>query len=300
MPEGAYFCGECGTLVNQAETVAQEPQQGNNNAWEQQESVQQAAETPCYCTNCGAAVSANEGFCGNCGARIDEIGDFNPVYAGNAVPTGQKSNKGLIIAVIVLAAILVIGIAAVFMFIIYPQMSGNTAPSPETTIIPAATEAPVATPEPTPTPTPIPPPKFTGVTASSTRGVDYTKGTAVYYPATNMLDGDVTTCWSCDRNIELTPTVRLYADTPQHVTGIKMSNGYFKSEETYTRNRRITKVRVSYNGGSQEVDMSIDMYRVMKDIVLPAPVDTDYIEIKVLESYSGDWKDVCISEIEVY
>ena len=79
-----------------------------------------------------------------------------------------------------------------------------------------------------------------------------------------------------------------------------MSNGYFKSEATYTRNRRITKVIVEYEGGSKVQDFDINMYRVMQDVKFDAPADTTYVRIRVLDSYYGDWKDIAISEVEVY
>ncbi|MBQ3426404.1 MAG: protein kinase [Clostridia bacterium] len=143
-------------------------------------------------------------------------------------------------------------------------------------------------------------PVFDHVSASSTRGTDYTSGVAVNYFPEYAVDGDYSTAWSSDRFIELTPTITLSSETKQHVSGVRMSNGYFKSETTYVRNRRITKVSVEYEGGSKTQEMSINMYRVMQDIEFDEPVDTTYIKIHVLESYYGDWKDINISEIEVY
>ncbi|MBR0366442.1 MAG: protein kinase, partial [Clostridia bacterium] len=143
-------------------------------------------------------------------------------------------------------------------------------------------------------------PVFNHISASSTRGTDYTSGVAVNYYPEYAFDGDYTTAWSSDRHIELTPTIILSAETKQHVSGVRMSNGYFKNENTYVRNRRITKVRVEYEGGGVTQKMDINMYRIMQDIEFEKPVDTSYIKIQVLESYYGDWKDIAISEIEVY
>ena len=92
----------------------------------------------------------------------------------------------------------------------------------------------------------------------------------------------------------------LFADTKQYVTGIKLANGYFKSEETYRRNRRITKVMVEYEGGQKTQSFGIDQYRIMQDVRFDAPVMTSYIKVHILDTHYGDWKDICISEIEVY
>ncbi len=158
--------------------------------------------------------------------------------------------------------------------------------------------------EPTPTvtaaPTPPPAPVFTGVEASSTRDTDMTSGSPVEYFPVYAIDGNPATAWSADRNISLKPTLTLTAETRQHVTGIRMSNGYFKSEQTYTRNRRITKVMVEYEGGQKTQEFGIDQFGIMQDIRFDAPVDTTYISIHVLETYYGDWEDICISEVQVY
>lgn len=205
----------------------------------------------------------------------------NPQYPSN----NPQNNNGIKIALI--AAVSVIALMAIVAVIIFGASKLNKAePSP------SPTPAPVAT---------VPPkPVFPHLSASSTRGTDYTSGSAVNYYPEYAVDGDVTTAWSSDRNIELTPTLTLSADSKQHVSGIKMANGYFKSESTYTRNRRITKVLVEYEGGNKMQDLDINMYRVMQDIKFDAPTDTSYIRIRVLDSYYGDWKDIAVSEIEVY
>ncbi len=144
------------------------------------------------------------------------------------------------------------------------------------------------------------PPVFTVAEGSSTRGTDYTSGSPVEYYPSFAIDGKMETAWSANREISVNPRFTLKADSPQHVKGIKMTNGYCKSENTYTKNRRITKVKVEYEGGEVIKDMSIDNYRTMIDIPFNAPVDTSYITIYVLDTYYGAWKDICISEIEVY
>lgn len=200
----------------------------------------------------------------------------------------QRNDNGIKIALIIMGAVIVV-VATVIAVLLFSGLSDkDTSP----TSAPAVT----STPQPTVPPAPV----FTSVSATSTRGTDYTSGVGINYYPEYAIDGDYTTAWSSDRNIELTPTITLSSSTKQHVTGIKLANGYFKNENTYTRNRRITKVLVEYEGGSKIQDLDINQYRVMQDIKFDAPADTSYISIKVLESYYGDWKDIAISEIEVY
>ena len=200
----------------------------------------------------------------------------------------KKKSAGLIAAVsamAVVAAAIIVGI-----ILMLASSGGDELAKNETIAAPTAA----------PTPTLPPPPAFTENSASSTRGADYTAGYANYYYASYAVDGDMTTAWSCDRNIELTPTYMFRAPTRQHVSGVKLTNGYCKSSQTYYKNRRVTRVEISYEGGSQIADLQQDAYRVMQDIPLTAPADTAYISIRVLDSVYGDWKDIAISEISVY
>lgn len=202
----------------------------------------------------------------------------------------KNNNAKLIIIIAVAAFVLVIGIICAIIFGSLFAGGLSETPTPVPTTVPTAAAA-ATTP---------PAPVFSHISASSTRGTDYTSGKSVNYYPEYAFDGDVTTAWSSDRNIEITPTITISADTKQHVNGIKMANGYFKSEQTYTRNRRITKVLVEYEGGSKTQDLDINQYRVLQDIKFDAPADTSYIKIHVLDSVSGDWKDIAISEIQVY
>ena len=218
--------------------------------------------------------------------------DPGPMPGPQPTPAPQSSKAPIVILISALGAVAVI-LIIVLLLVMNNSGSGGKKPSNDD-IITTTTAAPTAA------PTPAPAPKFETVSASSTRGVDYTAGYANYYYASYACDGDFATAWSCNRDVELTPTITLSSASKQHVNGVKIANGYFKSEQTYTRNRRITKVMVSYDGGSKTVELSKNSYRVMQDIPLDNPVDTSYISIKVLETVYGDWKDVSISEISVY
>ena len=168
----------------------------------------------------------------------------------------------------------------------------------EKIIVVTTTQAPVAVS--TPAPTSVPAPSFNNISASSTRGADYTSGHAITYELQKAFDGSFETAWSCDRDYEITPTITLKANTPQYVSGVRIANGYFKSEATYQYNRRITKFEIDYDGGNTVYSCGIDQYRIMQDIKFEHPVCTSTLAIKVLETVDGKWHDVSISEIEIY
>ena len=292
LADGAYFCPECGNIVGSSEnngnnySGASNTSTGDNNgSVYTSHNVSAAGNSQINrCPKCGTPAGSGEMYCKACGQRLTETIITNK---------NKKDNAGLVVGLGVAAGVMLLCsvFAAVMLFgdVLKNGIQSAQAPTPS----PTATDVPV-------TPTPYQQPVFTQVSASSVRSVDYTSGSAVYYPVEYAVDGDYSTCWSSNRNYEITPTLTLSAPTPQHVTGIRLANGYFKSVETYTRNRRITKAEIIYEGGRKIVDMSIDNYRVMQDIPLDAPADTTYIQIHVLETYYGDWKDVCISEVEVY
>ena len=222
------------------------------------------------------------------GAAVNTVGGFG---TENAVPVKKNNLLPVLIIVMSVVAALAVGIT---IFGIVSSRSGGV------DIVGNDDVTPVYTPISTSSPTNPPAPSFPNVSASSTRGADYTAGYANYYYVSYICDGDYTTAWTCNRNVELTPSITFTAPTKQHVSGIKMANGYFKSEQTYTRNRRISKVMVTYEGGSKTVDLNINSYRIMQDIPFDTPADTSYVAVKVLDTVYGDWKDVAISEIEIY
>lgn len=207
-----------------------------------------------------------------------------PPWVYNPQPQKKSKVSPAVIFAAILGALSITFAVSVLFIVLSGSAAENNDPLPSSTAIATAAPKPV----------------FSKVEASSTRNTDYTSGAAVNYFASYAVDGNPATAWSANRNVSLTPTLTLKADTKQHVSGIKLANGYFKSQQTYTRNRRITKVRVEYEGGSKEQSLSLDSFGVMQDIKFDSPADTAYINIQVLETYDGDWHDICISEVTVY
>lgn len=274
--DDATFCGVCGYIV-----VQKTPNTDNNI-----NNINDNNER--HCPSCGAAVSQDDKYCEKCGTYIAEnISNQNNNYS-------HTEKKSYVIPIVIAASACVIIISIIIIVMLLMNSNNNSIDDEVSSTNVAQTLAPTVQ------PTPIPTPVFTKIEASSTRGTDYTSGSAVEYFPSYAIDGDYNTAWSANRNVSLNPYITLSADTPQYVTGVRVANGYFKNESTYTRNRRITEFSIEYQGGQKIYSCGIDQYRIMQDIRLDTPVMTSYITVRVLDTYYGDWKDIAISEIEVY
>lgn len=272
--DGDMFCPECG--------LKQEPMQYMHHK---------------VCQYCGTQLENGAGFCQNCGTKVGAPASVPPrsnsVNGYNTYTQKQSGNTATVILIVALVLVIAVG-AGLVIYMLYGRNVNNS--QSETSV---AVESDVSTEAPTPAP---PPPCFDWVSASSTRNydVDGTTGEICHYYPEYAVDGDMRTAWTPDRNRDSRPTFTLNANDNQYVSGIRMTNGYCKSEKTYTKNRRITRVRVSYNGGEKEATFGIENYRTMLEVLFDEPVYTNYITITVLDSYYGDWKDIAISEIEVF
>ncbi len=263
------FCPECGSKI--------EVQYNASQGYQRQ-----------FCPDCGTEVLENDMFCPGCGRNIKAAEPVINTYTQPVKPKGNGSAAAVIIA-IVAVLLLVVGVVLIAFRFIKP----NETETAEVTQTPSQTESVTEAPS---------IPVFTSITASSTRGYDKDNSTGeiVYYYPSYISDGDFTTAWSSNRNIELTPTITFSSNEKQRVSGIRMTNGYCKSVKTYTKNRRITRVHIKYEGGEVTQSFGLENYRNMIDIPFGKTVDTNYVSIQVLDSQYGEWKDIAISEVEFY
>ena len=248
------------------------------------------------CQKCNSPMAPDDMFCPMCGtpAVSQRVSDrttpmqsvspqsapihteYDPRYVQR-----PKNNGGLIAAVIIISALIVCMLIFMFTFFVLNKDDANNVSTSD-----AVYTAPV----------------FNLVTASSTRSydVDTSNNQVVYYFDEYVMDGDLSTAWTPDRSIDPTPYITIYADKNQTVHGIRMTNGYCKSEKTYTKNRRISKVRITYNGGEVIKSFGANHYREMIDIPFNEVAYTNYVTVQVLDAYYGEWNDIAISEIEIY
>ncbi len=245
------------------------------------------------CSKCNAPLMEGDLFCPICGEPVAQKPHtepapqpmppqqpvYNPVYTNQ--PVMKKSNGGMIVAIVLAVVAIIAAIIAIVALAM--DSSDNDSESLPTEIV---YQAPV----------------FDYVVGSSTRSydVDSTTNQRVYYYEDYAMDNDMTTAWTPNRNTDPVPSITLRANEKQYVSGIKMTNGYCKSEKTYTKNRRIAKVRITYSGGETIAEFGTNHYREMIDIPFGKTVETDYISIHILDAYYGEWNDIAISEIDVY
>ncbi len=144
-------------------------------------------------------------------------------------------------------------------------------------------------------------PQFTYAAASSVRSnMQDSSGNTVNYSPNNVLDGNNSTCWAMDVTTGIEPSITLRSNETQYVSGVKFSNGYFKSQKLYDANRKITKVQILYEGGSKTYSCSSSQYMVLQDVKFDSVISTSYITIKILESTDAAYSDICISTVEAY
>ncbi len=237
-----------------------------------------------YCNNCRTPLESGDMFCPNCGTPVPQAPPqqtYNePAYYQPAMP--QKKSNALQIVAIVLASIAALVATGVIIWMIASDNEGGNSAEVENNV--------------------IYPPSFEYITGSSTRGpdVDTSLGETCYYYEYYATDGRMDTAWTPNRNTDTSPSIKLHSSKKQTVSGIRMTNGYCKSEKTYTKNRRIRKVRITYEGGETIAEFGSNHYREMLDVPFGKTVETDFINIEILDSYYGAWLDIAISEIEAY
>ena len=137
----------------------------------------------------------------------------------------------------------------------------------------------------------------------TTVAVSSTVANAAILPE-HLVDGKLATAWN-SRTGELAGAwiaVRVPADA--RVRAIKLTVGFTltdKRGDLFTMNPRIKKVRVS-RGGKVLIEKALDIAnRSLQEIAIDQP-GGDF-EIRVLEVEPGskkDWREVCVSELEVW
>ena len=175
----------------------------------------------------------------------------------------------------------------------------GTSASPATTIGPTTTTfLPTTTtlgPTTTTTkpPQPLPP---TSVDASSQLPADG----AITYGPDNLIDGNLSTAWN-----EGTPgtgegqSVSFRYDRKVEVTGLRIANGYQKSDATFAGNLRVRTLRVSFSD-SDPVVVSLKETKGFQDITFSHPYVITSLRLTILATYpTHTWDDAALSEVQL-
>ncbi len=139
--------------------------------------------------------------------------------------------------------------------------------------------------------------------AEATANLKEYKG--ITYAAKNVLDGDLTTCWSYPKEDE-GAVITLKADEPQAVRGIRLTPAYAKSKKIALANNRVKSFRVALSDGASfdfEVspDLPGDLYDQYASFAFDGVHEITWASVEVTEVYpGGQYTDTCISEIALF
>lgn len=141
-------------------------------------------------------------------------------------------------------------------------------------------------------------PFFNSISASSELAPE---GNNNYY-CQNVTDGNSNTAWvEGVSGSGIGESIIFSSDERQRITGIKILNGYCKSERLYKKNNRIKEIKMSFSDGSIITKLLQDNFSEYDVIELDKPIICTYFMIKIEDVYRGtDYDDTCISEIKVY
>lgn len=110
IPDGAYFCGECGALTSDSSSVTLEPHTEERTVTQEPPQPPENVETPPVrmrrCEACGTPIQPGENYCSSCGKKVDEVNNLSPL---------QPKTNNTLIAVLcgITGAILVVGVVVV-------------------------------------------------------------------------------------------------------------------------------------------------------------------------------------------
>jgi hypothetical protein len=178
---------------------------------------------------------------------------------------------------------------------------GGTTAAPPTTAAPTTTTTTASTTTtagPTTTTTRPPqalPPK--SVDASSQLPTD---GATTYGPA-NLVDGKLATAWN-----EGAPStgegqyVSFRYDQKVRVTGLRIANGYQRTDATFAGNVRVRRLRVSFSDDSPPVEIELKDAKGFQDIIFNHPYVLTSLRLTILTTYpTRKWDDAALSEVQL-
>lgn len=139
--------------------------------------------------------------------------------------------------------------------------------------------------------------KLTSVSASST--LPTTEG--VNYGPQNVMDGKQSTVW-CEGDESgsgLGSTLTLELGSEQEITGLKIWNGNWYSQDFWTRHNRINNLEIAFSDGSKE-SFSLKNERVAETIVFSGEKRTSSLRLRIRSVHQGStFDDTVISELRV-
>jgi hypothetical protein len=134
-------------------------------------------------------------------------------------------------------------------------------------------------------------------------GVD-SAGNRVTYPPRNMLDAAASTAWRCNgdgRGVTLSFSLQ----QPRRIGQVGLVPGYAKTDpysgaDRYAQNRRISKVRWSFDGGAwvEQTFRTGRFDRALQTMRIP-PVRTSRVTVTIEDSVPGSRNTVAVSTVNL-
>lgn len=142
-------------------------------------------------------------------------------------------------------------------------------------------------------------PVFSVAEASSSLPADQY---ASYYGPYNAIDGDLSTAWNEGASGSgVGEWLRLSANTPQVVAGIRIQSGYPLNKGVYAANNRPQRMSIALSDGYSTSVTLDDTAGVWQTITFDTLHKTDSITMTIDSVYEGKtWQDAAIGEIEVF
>lgn len=121
------------------------------------------------------------------------------------------------------------------------------------------------------------------------------------YGASNLMDGDLATAWSEDKdgpgvgewvNLEFSEPV-----VPDH---IEIANGYQKDDDRFLGNARIESLEIEYSNGTTQLVDLLDI-KDFQSVNAATRQPIEWIKLTIVSIYSDyEWEDASLSEVRVY
>jgi hypothetical protein len=142
------------------------------------------------------------------------------------------------------------------------------------------------------------------------------------YPIENIMDNNINTCWAEEQKdrsyssydndesgigeyifittVRKTKEKGFTYEEEKLLKGIKIINGYSKSESTYMNNNRVKEIEIELSDKQRMTFVLEDNNMDFQTLLFPEPIKTTHVKIFIRDIYKGTkYNDTCISEIEL-
>jgi len=293
------------------------------------------------CNKCGKQLAENVKFCKYCGAPV--VAGAPPPASRQQAGHPKKKRRGTARLIAVLCVVLLIAVGAVGLVYnenykavlaavglrqdIEPETTaGETEPATSTSTPTTEShdetstaqdddvenETETSSPEWTQTITPVlqQPIKAAYAMASSERKSmpDSQTGKTATYGAANAIDGSSQTAWVEGVDGDgIGEWIQIHLPQQTTLTGLRIKNGYWKSERHLRLNTRVARILVSFSDGTSEELELFDPQEKSpgvlntngQEVLFTRPHTSDHIKVTILAVYrdGAEDNDTCITEI---